>query len=140
MYFHYESDVLNNSILENIKKEQYSRMPVVADNDRDRVIGILYAKDLIGLNPDEQITAGTVMRPNIVSVNSDVKLDILLNILIKGKVHMAAIFNDFGTFLGIVTMEDIVEQVLDIEIMDETDDYANMQDKAKTKYQNLAAA
>lgn len=138
VYFQQESDLLNTSMLENIKKEQYSRMPVVSDNDRDQVIGILYAKDLIGINVDSHATVGSVMRPQIVSVNANMKLDLLLNTLIKEKLHMSAVFNDFGTFLGIVTMEDIVEQVLAIEIMDETDDYVNMRDKAKDKYTVLA--
>jgi CBS domain containing-hemolysin-like protein len=64
-------------------------------------------------------------------VNEDEKLDELLNKFIKKKSHIAYVTNVHNTFLGIVTMEDLIEEIIQKEIMDETDNFEDMREESK---------
>lgn len=122
--------ILDNTIISRIKDEHYSRIPVYK-GDRDQIIGILYAKDLIGFDTSLNKTVGDICRKdNLVFIEEDFKLDALLNHFIQKKVHMSLVFNEFGTLTGIVTMEDVIEEILTIEIMDESDTVADLQHQA----------
>ena len=49
------------------------------------------------------------------------RLDTLLNYFLKSKNHLACVFDEFGVFLGVVTLEDILEEIIKVEILDESD-------------------
>ena len=57
--------------------------------------------------------------------------------MIKAKVHMSFVFNEFGSLTGVVTLEDIIEEILKVEIMDENDTVADLQNFAKNKNRNV---
>lgn len=117
------------AVLLAIQQEHYSRIPVYMDTV-DNIIGILYAKDLIGFVPDGKTVGDMCKRDNIIIVKEDMHLDSILNHFLKTKSHMSFVYNEFGSLLGIVTLEDILEQVLNIEIMDEADTEADLQHAA----------
>lgn len=125
-----ESDtVINKELLTNIRSEYYSRIPVYEDS-QDNIIGILYAKDLIGYTGEQ--TAGQLCKKDaVISVRENILLDSLMNHLIKNKLHLALVYNEYGTLLGVVTLEDIMEEVLNIEILDEQDTTADLQHLAR---------
>ena len=129
-----KSEVITKELLHTIKDQAFSRIPIY-DEMRDNVIGILYAKKLIGDEySGKNITAGELCdREQIMSYRDDAKLDMVLNNLLKTKRHLSFVFNEFGTFNGIVTMEDIVEEIINVEILDESDDVADLQKQAKEK-------
>ena len=58
-------------------------------------------------------------------------LDDLLNHLLKMKRHIAIVYDEYGSFTGILTLEDVLEEILRVEILDEQDAVADMQALAK---------
>lgn len=130
--FTYESKViLTSEVLGRIKYQHYSRIPVYEGN-RDNIIGILYAKDLINYDISQNKTVGEMCRKdNLIFVEESMKLDFLLNYMIQSKVHMSFVFDQFHALSGIVTLEDIIEEILTVEIMDENDTVADLQHQAK---------
>jgi len=115
-----EELVLDGGVIRAIKKKGHTRVPVYNKNSH-KITGVLYVKDLIGL--DEGLTVGKISQQRkILRVSQDLKLDELLNEFVKHKVHLAIVENRQQEFIGVTTLEDVIEEVLDIEIMDETDD------------------
>jgi CBS domain containing-hemolysin-like protein len=108
------------SIQEKFISEGYSRMPVY-DGTIDNIKGILYAKDLIKLmcNSDN-IEIKDIIRP-VYFINENEKIDILLRNMQRNKIHLAIVLDEFGGTSGLVTMEDIIEELVG-EIQDEYDE------------------
>lgn len=108
-------------LLEVIKSSGYSRIPVY-QNDFDNVIGILYAKDLIGkLNESPTFQWTSLIRTNVLYVPEAKKISDLLKRFQKERLHMAIVVDEYGGSAGIVTLEDIMEEVIG-DIRDEFDD------------------
>ena len=98
----------------------YSRLPVVGDNTDD-VVGLVYVKDLILAEldgqPDQQV--GALMRaPEFVPETK--KVNELLQEMQQEKFHMAMVVDEYGGIAGLVTMEDLIEELVG-EIVDEYD-------------------
>lgn len=123
--------ILNNKLLNDIKKEGFTRIPVYKDSI-DNVIGILYVKDLINIKAKTKIK-DVYRREKILIVSKDLKLDKLLNMFIKSKTHLACVKNEYQGLEGVVTLEDVIEEIIRLEIMDETDKVPDLQVKAKKK-------
>ncbi|MEI6090381.1 MAG: CNNM domain-containing protein [bacterium] len=134
VYYLNESTEINTQLIEEIVRHGFSRIPLYS-NTPDNMTGILYVKDLIKLiGQSRTITVGEISRVNkILKVDEDIKLDILFNELIKSKIHLAILYDEFGAFSGIITLEDIVEEILSVEIVDEQDEFTDMQKVAKDK-------
>ncbi len=112
--------VLTESVLKHIKDEGYTRVPVFEDRKRN-IIGVLYTKDLITLR--QTVPVSEVYRPNaILKTTTDETLDDLLNTFIREKIHMAYVLSSQNEFVGLITLEDIVEEIIKTEIEDETDE------------------
>ncbi len=108
--------IINKQTINEIKSRGFTRIPVY-DPENQKISGIIYAKHLIGLLPDnraEQLCSSS----NIIKVKPTMMLDNLLNLLIKQKSHMALVTNELGHFIGVVTLEDIMEEILKTEIDD----------------------
>jgi magnesium and cobalt transporter len=100
---------------------QHSRYPVVTDN-KDHVEGILLAKDLLsyGFNMTEEVfSLEKVMRPAVIVPESK-RVDVLLKEFRSNRYHMAIVVDEYGGVSGLVTIEDILEEIVG-EIEDETD-------------------
>jgi putative hemolysin len=108
-----------DEMIATIVKEGHSRIPIY-DESIDNVIGILYAKDLLpllkgGRQPDlRKIVRAPVFVPESISV------DDLLHQLQRQKVHIAIVLDEYGGTAGLVTIEDLIEQIVG-EIQDEYD-------------------
>ena len=68
-----------------------------------------------------------VRNTKIITVKDSMLLDALMNHFIQQKVHIALIYNDYGTFTGVATLEDVIEEIIKVEIVDEADLVENMQ-------------
>lgn len=107
-----------------IIKHNHSRVPVYQDNI-DNVIGILYAKDLLkvlrekGREAANQIRLPDLVRPATFTPESK-KVDELLEDMQKRRIHMAIVIDEYGGTAGLVTIEDILEEIVG-EIQDEYD-------------------
>ncbi|MFH1662219.1 MAG: hemolysin family protein [Candidatus Falkowbacteria bacterium] len=127
---HYD-DILNKSTVVKIKRTGHSRIPVYK-KDPDDIVGVLYVKDSVG-EVWEGKKVGEVCRKDVVFVDHDKTLDNLLNDFKRKKNHLFIALNEFGGVSGIVTIEDVIEEILGAEIMDEFDRHADLQEEAKRK-------
>lgn len=107
------------TIFEAISQNGYSRYPIYEDNI-DKIIGILYTKDIIihKVNPKLIILSDLLREP--LFVPDSMPLSKLLNIFQKKKKHIAVVLDEFGGTAGIITLEDILEELVG-EIQDEYD-------------------
>ncbi len=125
---------ITRSLLNEIKSKGLTRVPVYKST-QDDIKGILYTKMLIGLRGDEgKNVSDFCIEDNVISIKEKMNLDKLFNLFIKKKAHMAFLYDDFGTLQGIVTLEDVLEEILKTEIMDEADKVKDMQTYAKEKF------
>lgn len=116
-----EKDASFDEVLHNILKSSHSRYPVIGDN-KDEVLGILLAKDLLNYckqHPGNQPFIQSLIRP-AVFVPESKRIDILLHEFRRNRYHMAIVVDEFGGTSGLVTIEDVLEQIVG-EIEDETD-------------------
>ena len=108
-------------LLETVIDSGHSRFPVV-NEDKDHIEGILLAKDLIKYGfqqSDEPFTLGQVIRPAVVVPESK-RVDVLLKEFRSQRYHMAIVVDEYGGVSGLVTIEDILEEIVG-EIEDEFD-------------------
>ncbi len=109
------------SILPQIIRSAHSRYPVVGENPDD-VLGILLAKDLLPqiLNKDGgEFRIEELLRPTVVVPESK-RLNVLLREFRENRNHMAIVIDEYGGVAGLVTIEDVLEEIVG-EIEDETD-------------------
>lgn len=109
-----------SQVLKCIVDNAYSRIPVYADS-RDNIKGILYIKDLLPhLNKPDSFRWQSLVRPAYF-VPETKMIDDLLRDFQENKIHIAIVVDEYGGTSGIVTMEDIIEEIVG-EINDEYDD------------------
>ncbi|MEG0365061.1 MAG: hemolysin family protein, partial [Erysipelotrichales bacterium] len=108
---------------EEIFENMYSRIPIYKD-DIDNIVGVLYLKDLMRKSYEigyQNIVLEDIMQePYFISERKQV--DVLLKELQENKTHMAILVDEYGTVSGIVTIEDVIEEIVG-EIEDEFDKY-----------------
>jgi len=108
-------------VIDMIKEHGYSRIPVF-EEDFDNIKGILYVKDLLGHNEEGNDFAWQkLVRTDILYVPEAKKIDDLLKEFQMKRMHMAIVVDEFGGSAGIVTLEDIMEEVIG-DIKDEFDE------------------
>ncbi len=120
---------LDKSRLNDIRDKGFTRIPVYETRE-DNIIGVLYAKDLIGLFTETKTVGEMLTDRKPILVKDSMLLDNLMNHFIKAKVHIAIVYDSFGTFTGIATLEDVIEEIIRVEIVDELDKTVDMQQLA----------
>jgi len=100
------------------REEQYSRMPVYRDN-LDNLLGIVYVKDLVALPPAAEPPLTTMMR-SAYFVPESKRVSELLKEMQRRQVQMAIVVDEYGGTAGLVTVEDLLEEIVG-EIRDEYD-------------------
>jgi metal transporter CNNM len=112
---------LNQEFIDSISQSNFSRYPVYCGN-QDNIVGMLYSRDLITETPDIALceTEGAFDK-NFLKVKPDEKLDVVLGRMLKLKKHMGIVQSKNNQFLGVVTLEDIIEEIIQFEIKDEGD-------------------
>jgi len=115
--------------LEMVSKEGYSRIPIFSGT-KDNIVGILHAKELLKRVLEKQpVTISQIMRPALF-VPETKKIGSLLRELQSKRSHMAIVVDEFGVASGLITLEDIVEELVG-EIQDEYDDERPVVEKRK---------
>ncbi|MBI5066102.1 HlyC/CorC family transporter [Candidatus Woesearchaeota archaeon] len=112
--------VLESNLLKEIRSQAHSRIPVY-DKINDKVVGILYSKDLISVLPERKMPVWKLMRKNAIFVKDSNKLDEILNLFRQKKTHIFIVLDSFGKATGIITLEDVLEEIVG-EIIDEYDE------------------
>ncbi|MBQ9600885.1 MAG: CBS domain-containing protein [Neisseriaceae bacterium] len=107
-------------IIAHVVETTHSRFPVIAD-DKDHILGIVHAKDLLKhtLNP-EHFKLENILRP-AVFVPESKPLNVLLKAFQEQRNHMAIVVDEYGGTSGLVTFEDLIEQIVG-KIEDEFDE------------------
>ncbi len=123
-------DVLNRSLIKKLKSSGLSRFPVYKKEKGD-VVGILYLRELIGCNYQNKKVSGYYDK-DVNFVRDSKPLDSLLNRFLHSKKHLFIVENDFGSVQGVISIEDVIEEIVGREIVDEFDKFADMR-KASTK-------
>jgi len=117
----YDITTTYKDLMVDLTEQGYSRLPVYRES-LDSVIGVLYLKDLLPYSEEEDLNWQKLLRsPYFVPENK--KLDDLLKEFQEMKMHMAIVVDEYGGTSGIVTLEDIIEEIVG-EITDEYDDEA----------------
>jgi magnesium and cobalt transporter len=120
-----KADASLQEILPQIIHSAHSRYPVIGEKPDD-VLGILLAKDLLTqvLEPDlEHFNVASLLRPAI-AVPESKRLNVLLREFRENRNHMAIVIDEYGCVAGLVTIEDVLEEIVG-EIEDETDQEAD---------------
>lgn len=130
-----ELNTPDEDILSVIKESGYSRIPVY-EEDLDTIVGILGVRSyLLNLGIDERRSLRDICYPAYF-VPSFIRADKLLADLKKNKIHMAVVLDEYGGTAGIVTMEDLLEEIVG-NIYDETDDPEIEEDPIEKLEENL---
>lgn len=115
-----DMDMDFHELMDKINKSGYSRIPVY-DETIDNIQGILYIKDLLPyIERDEDFKWNELIRPSFF-VPENKKVDTLLKDFQQKRVHMAIVVDEYGGTSGLVTLEDLIEEIIG-EINDEFDD------------------
>lgn len=117
----FDISTLYSEVLKVIKESGYSRIPVYVE-DFDNVVGILYVKDLLGTTDrGDEFEWQELVRPTVLYVPESKKIDDVLKEFQQKRTHMAIVVDEYGGSAGIVTLEDVMEEVIG-DIKDEFDE------------------
>ncbi|XP_068130998.1 metal transporter CNNM3-like isoform X2 [Hyperolius riggenbachi] len=139
--------LLDFSTMSSIMESGYTRIPVY-ENERTNIVDILYLKDLAYVDPDDCTPLTTITRfysHPVHFVFSDTKLDAVLEEFKKGKSHMAIVQkvnnegegDPFYEVMGLVTLEDVIEEIIKSEILDESEDCKQTVKKKRPKVHTI---
>ena len=129
------SEVLLKTIIES----NHSRFPVIGE-DRDEVVGIVLAKDLLKqfAGEEHKVDIETLMRPAVFIPESK-RLNTLLTEFRQSRNHMAIVVDEYGGVSGLATIEDVLEQIVgDIDDEHDPEQVASIQPQAEGKFLVLA--
>ncbi len=112
-------DASFHEVEEIFEESGYSRLPVY-DETIDRIVGVIHQKDFYRKTKDEQVCLPEIMK-SPVFVTENTKISDLMRLLQKTKSQLAVVVDEYGGTVGIVTMEDILEELVG-EIWDEHDE------------------
>lgn len=126
-----KEQAINKTLIKNIKESGHSRIPIY-EKDPEVIIGLLFVKDLIG-NDFVNKTVADLMRDNVIFVDYNKPLDELLNAFKEHRQHLFVVINEYGEVSGLVTIEDVLEEIIGAEIMDEDDKYVDLRARAKDR-------
>lgn len=114
------SEFLGPVVLDELHSYGHSRLPVV-EGDIDHIIGILYLRDLLSLDQKKSATAESYMDKKVYYIKPDESLDKALKTFIKVRHHLLVVIDDDSNTLGIISLEDVIEELIGQKIVDEDD-------------------
>lgn len=120
------------------KKLRFSRIPIYQEQP-DNIIGYVLKDDIYRqLAEDQDHMLLSELQRKIMVVNRDVPIPDLFEKFIAEKEHIALVVDKYGSVSGAVTMEDVIETLLGLEIMDESDTDSDMQQLARKNWEDRA--
>mgnify|MGYP003853544509 CR=1 FL=1 len=112
-----------------LARSPFTRFPVM--DGGEQAIGYVHKADTY--QAEEDATMKEVMHP-APSVDSQDSVEGVFTMMLRDHQHLAVVYDDHGTWVGLVTMEDVIETILGQDIVDETDDVTNMRKYAKQRW------
>jgi magnesium and cobalt transporter len=124
------------TLLKTVIESGHSRFPVM-DEDREKIVGVLLAKDLLRLAAQDDGALFDIkefMRPPVFVPESK-RLNVLLREFRRSRVHMAIVADEYGGVAGLVTIEDVIEQIVgDIDDEHDVDEDVNIRKDGDRQY------
>ncbi len=119
-------------------KHRFSRIPVYKDNT-DNIIGFVLKnqvlEEIINGNGNKKLSE---IKREILIAKRDLPIPMLFEKFIERRDHIALVVDEYGSVSGLVTMEDVIETLLGLEIMDESDNVADLQQFARKSWETRA--
>lgn len=113
---------------------EFSRIPIY-ENEEDNIIGIAYKSDIYQDYDEEKpelTIKDTDYDSDIIFIPDSSSVNLLFEKFLKTKQHLSIVVDEYGTFVGVASFEDVIENLLGVEIVDETDKVEDMQEYART--------
>ncbi|CAO3635147.1 unnamed protein product [Mucor hiemalis] len=127
-------DIMDEDLVDKILIAGYSRIPVHTPEDKNNFVGMLLTKRLITYDPEDALPMKQLPLSALPETGPDTSCLDILNFFQEGKSHMALVSNDPGGdsgALGVITLEDVIEELIGEEIIDETDVYVDVRNKIR---------
>ncbi|KAI9497321.1 hypothetical protein BDB00DRAFT_805993 [Zychaea mexicana] len=127
-------DILDEALVDRILTAGYSRIPVYSSGSKTNFVGMLLTKRLITYDPEDALPVKTLQMSTLPETGPDTSCLDILNFFQEGKSHMALVSNDPGGEsggIGVITLEDVIEELIGEEIIDETDVYVDVRNKIR---------
>lgn len=117
---------------------RFSRIPVYT-NDSDNITGLVLKDEIFKeMALDNNGKKLSEIKRNIIVVNRSLAIPTLFEKLVESRNHMALVVDEYGSVSGLVTMEDVIETLLGLEIMDESDNVSDLQHLARKSWEARA--
>ncbi|KAF9361762.1 hypothetical protein BGX34_006939 [Mortierella sp. NVP85] len=129
-----ENAILNEQLMEEIVSAGYSRIPIYRDDDPTNFIGMLLVKRLITYDPQDHLPVRQFTINSLPAAAPNTSCLDILNFFQEGRSHMALVTSGtsgLGDPSGVITLEDVIEELLGEEIVDESDVYVDVRNKIK---------
>eukprot|EP00050_Salpingoeca_kvevrii_P019883 m.91768 g.91768 ORF g.91768 m.91768 type:complete len:470 (-) comp8614_c0_seq2:291-1700(-) len=122
---------LDAKTMEEIIEHGHSRVPLYENGDYRQLRSSLLIKNLIQYAPEECTPLREVPRRRLMKMEGSMPLFDALNLFQTGKAHMSAVIDENHEIVGIITLEDVIEELIQEEIIDETDVYEDVQKRVR---------
>lgn len=109
--------------IDELHKSGFSRFPVYAEK-KDEIVGILYLRDLVRSRHSGKVKS--IMNRDVLYIHEDQTLQDALGAILKTHQHLFIVVNSFEEYVGVLSIEDVFEQILGEQIVDEFDQYEDM--------------
>jgi len=118
----------------------HSRIPVF-DDDPEDIVGVVYRRQVLEALADDRddLKLADIMRP-VRFVLESITLDMLLVKFLGSRLHLCVVLDEYGGVAGVVTLEDVLEEILGSEIVDETDQVVDMRQLARMQRDELTSS
>ena len=114
---------------------RFSRIPIYSDNP-DNIKGLVLKDEVFKeMALDNGYKKLSELKRNIIIVNRNLPIPNLFEQLVESRNHMALVVDEYGSVSGLVTMEDVIETLLGLEIMDESDNVSDLQVQARKNWE-----
>ncbi len=126
--------ILDDDGVAKLVKSGYSRVPIHEPGKKDAIVGMLLVKNLIQYDPEDAQAVSSFHLTPLPEASTDLTLLDCLNYFQQGRSHMILVSTHPGESrgaLGVVTLEDVIEEMIGEEIVDETDIYVDVHNKIK---------
>ncbi len=125
-----QDDEVGPILMDELHKSGHSRFPVVADNKHSNFVGTLFIRDLVGETGTKKVKG--LMSKDVKYIHEEESLEHALKTFLKTRHHLFVVVNNFEEFVGVISIEDALEEVIGKEIVDEFDKHDDLRAVAKS--------
>ncbi len=131
-------ETLGPVVLDRLHKTGHSRFPVMQSGQVDKVVGMLYMRDLLPLKPAENHRkAAAAMRPEVYYIREDQNLEHALYAFLRTQHHLFIVVNRYRETVGLLSLEDVIESLLGRKIIDEFDAFHDLRAVAESNPRSI---